>query len=743
MVKRIFRGLGFAILFSLLLSGGVIAGPVAQIMVTVTISSDTDGDGLPDEWELNYFEHLDYGCEDDPDGDGYTSCEEYEGGSDPADATSLPFGVPTMVHIEPPKWDLKWLDPFDDLGGKGVEGRSGDKKRITGYISLENVEVETIIPTFKVPLLKVGKGYDDFVVVGVVAAEDDRRHERKKIRSVTLRYVGSDEVDILASSGNKTWDFYADKGSDTITMDAGAGEHLERNTVLSYYTIEPPLYSAADIIPETILLNGRVPIIEGSAELITKDPSKLEQPRVIAEPPFIIVKEHRHHVSITNLDAPGRITLKIGNQTILEDEPYPVNWHDRFHLDDDGEIQEIRIKTDIKKDELRIDHHNLQAQAEIYLDGVLSLTILPDVKLVVLKVKFNRFEAISSLPKEVFERGTDWEVATSEGVELAGKDPGKHIKITNLGDPTKVKLVVGGSMIFDDEPFPIDWKNRHFIVDGERQDMSIDTHGRHNESLYIRCKRLTEDAKLYLDGELVLEISPPPDIEVRITGEIEFDGDPATFDGSVSGTAEIELKGKMPPHYDIDKTYLRINTSGSPGLEIDDIFSDFQVVNFTEGYDSYRISRLDFRYQGSAEEEIRFYTDSHQKHLISTYNVYPGDIFALDVAGIENKKIYIRDSHKHKDIHLAGKKMAENGDVYLECTVIDNSKAPKGFPHYLDLTLGYISAAPEPDLITAYDGKWQELIDTYGVNLTFEPTFIIDGHELHEGHLGEDLVLEY
>jgi len=51
MVNRILKGLGFFILFSLFLSGGVIAGPVAQITVTVTVISDSDGDGLSDNLE--------------------------------------------------------------------------------------------------------------------------------------------------------------------------------------------------------------------------------------------------------------------------------------------------------------------------------------------------------------------------------------------------------------------------------------------------------------------------------------------------------------------------------------------------------------------------------------------------------------------------------------------------------------------------------------------------------------------
>jgi len=550
-VKRILRGLGFSIVLGLLLSGGFIASIADEITVTVTISNDVDDDGLPDDWERRYFGDLDYGCEDDPDEDGYTNCEEYQGGSDPTDANSLPFYVPAMVRIKPHIWNLSWLNPFDDSGGNGPEGRSGGNGPITAYISLEDVEVETILPTFIVNMLEVAEEYGDFVVAEVVAAEDNMWHGWRRIKSVTLMYIGTDEVDILASSGNRTWDFYGVKQDDTIIIDAEEGEQLEHYSVLSYYTSESPLYSAADIIPDTILLNGKVPIIEGSAKLITKYPSQLDQSRVIAVGPFTIAREGRHHVCITNLGELERITLEVGSQTIFEDEPYPTRWHDRFSLEEDGEVQMMGIYASKKEDTLSVIYHNLQEEAKIYLDSALALTILPDVRLVVLRVGFNRFDAISNLPKEVLEKGGDWEVTTYEGVWLLNKPLRKHIIITDLGNPDNVKLVVGDMVIFDDEPFPIRWKDRCFMVDGERQDISIYTFGRfwHSESLSIHCRRLTKDAKLYLDGMLVLVISPPPDVKVRITGEIELDGDPETFDRTFSGMDEIGLKGKIPHSY--------------------------------------------------------------------------------------------------------------------------------------------------------------------------------------------------
>ncbi len=651
--------------------------------------------------------------------------------------------VPAMVHIAPHTWSLSRLNPFDHSGSRESGGRSRDKEGVTAYIDFENIEVETILPTFAVPMLEVGEGYGDFVVEKVVAAED-AGHGPKEIRSVTLRYAGTDEVNILASSGNKTRDFYDVKEGDAITIDAGEGQRLERYTVLSYYTCEPPLYSAADIIPETILLNGKVPIIEGSAELITRDPSQLDRSRVIAEEPFTIAREGSHHVCLTNLRGPKRIALEVGTQTIFKDEPYPIRWRDRFSLEEDGEMQMMGLYAHKNGEVLHVIHHNLQEKARIYLDGALALTIEPEVRLVVLAVQFNEFDAISILPKEVLVRGGDWEVRTYEGVRLLHTHSRKHLILTGLGDPEKAKLVVGDRVIFDDEPFPITWENRCFIVDGERQDMSMYTFGRswRNKHLSVHCSRLTKDAMLFLDGELVLVISPPPDVEVSLTGDVSLDSDPETFDGSFSGMDEIGLTGRIPSNYDIDKTYQRINTSGSPGLEAGDRFGAFEVTDFTEGYDSYRITGLAFRYDGRRGGKVKVYKDLRGDHIIGSYEVSRGETFSVDVSEVEGDEVYLKVGHRHKAVRVAGRNMAEVGDRYLDCTVIDATKRPEGPPHYIELTLAYTGSAG-PISITAYDGKWNAVIGIYEVDPEIEASFTIDGSGLRRGHIGEDLVLEY
>ena len=52
---------------------------------------DSDGDGLPDWWELTYFGSLNQGPNDDFDGDGYTNLQEYNAGSNPGDPNSIPL----------------------------------------------------------------------------------------------------------------------------------------------------------------------------------------------------------------------------------------------------------------------------------------------------------------------------------------------------------------------------------------------------------------------------------------------------------------------------------------------------------------------------------------------------------------------------------------------------------------------------------------------------------------------------
>ena len=51
--------------------------------ITVNAGADTDGDGLPDSWEINNFGNLDQGAYDDPDDDGWYNITEFVRGWDP------------------------------------------------------------------------------------------------------------------------------------------------------------------------------------------------------------------------------------------------------------------------------------------------------------------------------------------------------------------------------------------------------------------------------------------------------------------------------------------------------------------------------------------------------------------------------------------------------------------------------------------------------------------------------------
>ena len=70
----------------------VINGPTEAVAHYVPTTQDSDGDGLPDWWELRYFGNLAQGANDDPDGDGFTNATEYANGTRPNVIESLEQG---------------------------------------------------------------------------------------------------------------------------------------------------------------------------------------------------------------------------------------------------------------------------------------------------------------------------------------------------------------------------------------------------------------------------------------------------------------------------------------------------------------------------------------------------------------------------------------------------------------------------------------------------------------------------
>lgn len=67
--------------------GGTEQGEQPDLPESIVSTTDTDGDGLLDQWEIDNFGNLDQNAKDDTDGDGQSNAQEFSQGSDPT-ATS-------------------------------------------------------------------------------------------------------------------------------------------------------------------------------------------------------------------------------------------------------------------------------------------------------------------------------------------------------------------------------------------------------------------------------------------------------------------------------------------------------------------------------------------------------------------------------------------------------------------------------------------------------------------------------
>jgi hypothetical protein len=126
---------------------------IAGMQIAYKGEVDSDGDGLPDAWEMKWFGHLDWAAGDDPDGDDLSNLREYQLGLEPYYWDSNRNGVADWQDNEFPwvedavpqggyaygngetwNWVTQWYDG-DGWGGETIEPRSGTKMRVSANVT--------------------------------------------------------------------------------------------------------------------------------------------------------------------------------------------------------------------------------------------------------------------------------------------------------------------------------------------------------------------------------------------------------------------------------------------------------------------------------------------------------------------------------------------------------------------------------------------------------------------------------
>ena len=79
-----------------------ISGTARAANAMMPSNYDTDGVGIPDWWQIQYFGHIGVNPSSDPDGNGYTLLQDYLGGANPTNPSSIPVVATITTGTTPP-----------------------------------------------------------------------------------------------------------------------------------------------------------------------------------------------------------------------------------------------------------------------------------------------------------------------------------------------------------------------------------------------------------------------------------------------------------------------------------------------------------------------------------------------------------------------------------------------------------------------------------------------------------------